>query len=88
MSQLIQKHSIPYLNEYTNVVLHWYNKTRVFDNTIYHNHQELFAHGIGDKETRYMHQYFFHYAREKLYYRMRMDHSTGRFDKIPKIKNE
>lgn len=63
MSQLIQKRPIPYLNEYNNVVLHWYNKTRVFDNTIYHTHKELFVYGIGDKETRYMHQYFFHYAR-------------------------
>ena len=86
MSQFLQERSLPYLNEYNNVVLDWYNKTRVFDNTIYHNYQALFSHGIEDTVTRYMHQSFFHYAREKLYYRMHMDHSIGRFEKIAKIK--
>jgi hypothetical protein len=88
MIQFEQKRTIPHHNEYNTVVLDWYNSTRIFDNTIYHIYQELFDHGIGDNETQYMHSFFFRYARDKLYYRMSMDHSKGRFKKMAKRRNE
>lgn len=78
---------LPYISEYHDVLLDWYNKTRVFDNSVYRNYQQLYALGIDSDEVQYIKWGFFHYAKERLYYNLSIDHNTGQFLKIAKRRN-
>jgi len=78
---------LPYISEYHDVLLDWYNKTRVFDDSVYRNHQQLYALGIDSDEVQYIKLGFFHYAKDRLYYHLSIDHNTGQFIKIAKIRN-
>jgi hypothetical protein len=75
---------LPYINEYHDVLLDWYNKTRVFDDSVYRNYQQLYALGINSDEVQYIKWGFFHYAKERPYYNLSIDHNTGQFLKIAK----
>jgi hypothetical protein len=72
-----------YIDEYKNVVLDWYNKTRVYDDTIFHNFSQLYTTGLNDIETKYLQYRFRDYRRETGYYTMKMCHRTGQFEKGP-----
>jgi len=75
---------LPYIREFHDVLLDWYNKTRVFDDSVYRNYQQLYALGIESDEVQYIKWGFFHYAKERLYYNLSIDHNTGQFLKIAK----
>jgi hypothetical protein len=78
---------LPYIREYHDVLLDWYNKTRVFDDSVYRNYQQLYALGIDSYEVQYIKWGFFYYAKERPYYHLNIDHNTGQFIKIAKIRN-
>jgi hypothetical protein len=78
---------LPYIREYHDVLLDWYNKTRVFDDSVYRNYQQLYALGIDSDEVQYIKRGFFNYAKDRLYYHLNIDHNTGQFIKIAKIRN-
>lgn len=73
----------PYIDEYKNVVLDWYNKTRVYDDRVINDFQQLYKKGVSDIETKYICYGFKFYAREIRYYTMKMCHRTGQFEKDP-----
>lgn len=76
---------LPYLDEFKDVIVDWYNKTRVFDNSVYRNYDELYRsqNGITSVETSFVKYGFFNYAKEKRYYNLTLSHHTGQFYKIP-----
>ena len=64
---------LPYLNEFKSVVTDWYNRTRVYgDVPVYKTYTELYFHGITSHETQFIKYGFFDYAKEILYYKMKM----------------
>ena len=77
---------LPYIDEFKDVIVDWYNKTMVFDNdnAVYRNYDELYRsqHGITSDETSFVKYGFFHYAKEKRYYNLILSHHTGQFTKI------
>jgi len=72
---------IPYIQEYKDVVVDWYNKYMVYDNSVYRNYTELYKHGILSQKIPYMKYAFFNYKKEKKYYRLFLSHYTGQFEK-------
>ena len=72
---------IPYIQEYKDVVVDWYNKRMVHDNSVYRNYTELYKHGIPSQQIPYMKYGFFNYKKEKKYYRLSLSPYTGQFDK-------
>ena len=76
--------NLPYLNEFKNVVTDWYNRTRVWDeNNTYLTYNELYLHGITSYETQFVKYGFFEYAKELLYYNMKMCPFAKQFEKNP-----
>ena len=76
---------LPYLNEFKDVIVDWYNKRMVFDSSVYRNYNELYRsqHGITSDETSFVKYGFFHYAKEKRFYNFFLSPYTGQFHKIP-----
>jgi len=77
---------LPYMNEYKDVILDWYNKYRVTDNSVYQNYRQLYDRGIDSWEVQYIKYGYFWYARAVPYYNLFIDHHTGQFRKIAKRK--
>jgi hypothetical protein len=76
--------NLPYLNEFKSVVTNWYNRTRVCgDVPVYRNYTELYLHGITSYETQFIKYGFFEYAKEILYYKMKMCPFTKQIKMIP-----
>ena len=75
---------LPYIDEFKDVIVDWYNKTRVFDNSVYRNYDELYRshHGITSIDTSFVKYGFFHYAKEKRFYNLILSPHTGQFKKI------
>ena len=76
---------LPYLNEFKDVLVDWYNKRMVVDSSVYRNYDELYRsqHGITSDETSFVKYGFFHYAKEKRFYNFFLSPYTGQFHKIP-----
>ena len=72
---------IPYIQEYKDVVVDWYNKYMVYDNSVYRNYTELYKHGISSQQTPFMKYGFFNYKKEKKYYKVFLSPYTGQFVK-------
>jgi len=75
--------NLPYLYEFKNVVTDWYNRTRVWGNDKYLGYDELYLRGILSHETQFIKHRFFHYAKEKKYYKMGLSPQTKQFEMIP-----
>jgi len=76
-------HPYPYIDEYKNIVLDWYNKTLVFDSAVYRNYHELYTKGISETDIPYLKGGFNQYVTDFCYYNMFIDYHTGQFEKIP-----
>jgi hypothetical protein len=75
---------LPFIDEYQNVLLDWYNKYRVTDNSVYLNYKQLYDKGIESYEVQYIKYGFFWYAKDVIYYNLFIDYHTGQFRKIAK----
>jgi hypothetical protein len=77
--------SLPYIPLFKNIILHWYNTSRIWDNsnTIYTEYEQLFTKGIISQEEIPFLKYAFKWHRVKSkYYNMKMIHSIGQFEEI------
>ena len=45
---------LPYIKEYKDVILDWYNKYRVTNDSVYHNYRQLYDKGIDSWEVQYI----------------------------------
>ena len=75
---------LPYINEFKDVIVDWYNKHMVFDSSVYTNYHQLYRsqHGITDQETTFVKFGFFQYAKEKQFYNLFLSPYTGQFHKF------
>lgn len=71
---------IPYIQEYKDVVVDWYNKYMVYDNSVYRNYTELYKHGISSLLTTFMKYGFFNYKKERKYYTVLLSPYNGQFE--------
>lgn len=75
---------LPYLDEFKDVIVDWYNKRMVFDNSVYRNYEELYQsqYGITSDQTPFVKYGFFNYAKERQFYHLFLSPYTGQFHKI------
>ncbi len=75
-----------FLNEYKEVVIDWYNKTRTEDKQVYKKYSEINMYKMCDIEVTFLIHAFFIYIQEKKFFHKLFCSSVGEFYKIPKIK--
>ena len=74
----------PYISLFKNIILDWYNSSRVWNesNTVYRQYKDIYTKGISEDETTYLKHAFTNYRRESKYYNINMVHHVGQFEKI------
>ena len=74
----------PYIKLFKDIMLDWYNKYRVLDNStvVYRKYDEIYIDVISQEDAPYFKHAFKHYRYENKYYYMPICNYVGQFIKI------
>jgi len=79
-----REQTYPYIVLFKDIMLDWYNKYRVWDNSdvVYRSYDEIYKKGISQEESPFFKLAFNRYQQESKYYSMTMLYQVGQFQKI------
>lgn len=73
-----------FLNEYKEIIVDWFNKSRIEDKVVYKKYSDIDMYKLYDVEITFMlHAFFFYIEEKKLFYKLFCS-KVGEFSKIPK----
>ena len=75
-----------FLDEFEEIIIDWYNKTRIEDINVYQSYRQIFDVGIKEYELESMHKGFNNYFIDRKQYYQIFCPYVGRFKKVYKRK--
>lgn len=73
-----------FMNEYKEIIVDWYNKSRIEDKVVYKNYSDIDMYKLCDVEITFMlHSFFLYIGEKKIFYKLFCS-KVGEFYKIPK----